>query len=360
MKKVLSTLLLIAISASAFAQFITNSDGTVRIGPSQHRQNSFTTAKVNVESYMQNANNKDLIAIQGAAYMTNSYSWDKAVGVFGIAGNGGNGHNMGVLGYLGGDKYGAAVFGSTNDNLNYYIPGQYAGFFYGDVRATGSITCSSVNTTSDLRLKDNVLSVKDIEGDYRYLDRILDMNVIEYNLIDKDANASSDSNESAKKVYLDDQRHIGLAAQELKELFPDLVVEDKEGYMAVNYVELVPVLIRSIQELKQELDEAQGKLGKSRGTTDITGKIASECKLYQNSPNPARGNTTIRFKLADGILDAFICIFDLQGKLMKKLPISSTDESVTVNGIELGEGLYLYSLIANGQEIDTKKMIITK
>lgn len=356
MKKFLSCLLLFAVSSALFAQVNINNDGTVYIGSSTHTHGSFLTAKKNFESYVNNNHNKDLIAIQGAAYMTNPYSWDKAVGVFGIAGNAGNGHNMGVLGYLGGSSNGAGVFGSTNDNLDYVIPGQYAGFFYGDMRTTGNIQCASLTNTSDLRLKDNVCPVSETEGDYRYLDRVLDMNVLEYNLVDNDA---SDSDQSGKKVYIDDLRHIGLAAQELKEMFPNLVVEDQMGYMSVNYIELVPVLIRSIQELKQELDEVRTGSG-TRGTTDVSKSFIEKNKLYQNSPNPFQNQTVIHFKLSEEARDASICIFDMQGKMLKKLPVTNGEESVIVDSSEFGNGLYLYSLIVNGQEVDTKKMVISK
>ena len=36
-----------------------------------------------------------------------------------------------------------------------------------------------------------------------------------------------------------------------------MVIEGQDGYLGVNYVELVPILIRSIQELKQELDDVK-------------------------------------------------------------------------------------------------------
>ena len=73
-----------------------------------------------------------------------------------------------------------------------------------------------------------------------------------------------------------------------------------------------------------------------------------------------QGDSGPRFKLADEAKDAAICIFDLTGKTIKKLPVSLGMESVSIGGYELGEGMFLYSLIVNGQEIDTKKMIISK
>lgn len=81
---------------------------------------------------------------------------------------------------------------------------------------------------------------------------------------------------------------------------------------------------------------------------------------YQNNPNPFKEQTTIRFKLADGVRAASICIFDMMGKMLKKLPVSSGESCVCINGWEFGESMFFYKLIVNGKEVDTKRMIITK
>lgn len=82
--------------------------------------------------------------------------------------------------------------------------------------------------------------------------------------------------------------------------------------------------------------------------------------LYQNTPNPFKEQTVIRFSLADDARDAAICIFDMTGKMPKKMPISSGETSVAVNGWELGEGMFLYTLIVNGREIDIKRLVKAK
>ena len=100
----------------------------------------------------------------------------------------------------------------------------------------------------------------------------------------------------------------------------------------------------------------------SRGAipTTVSAIQASGNVLYQNSPNPFKEQTVIRFSLADNAQNTAICIFDMTGKMLKKLPVSLGDTSVSINGWELGEGMFLYTLIVNGREIDTKRMIITK
>ena len=97
---------------------------------------------------------------------------------------------------------------------------------------------------------------------------------------------------------------------------------------------------------------------KTTGTDIID--LNSQNVLYQNSPNPFKEQTTIRFSLANDAQNASICIFDMTGKMLKNLPVSSGDTSVSLNGWEIGEGMFLYTLIVNGKEIDTKRMIITK
>ena len=154
-----------------------------------------------------------------------------------------------------------------------------------------------------------------------------------------------------------------MIAQELQTIYPDLVKEGQDGYLGINYVELVPILIRAIQELKEELDEVKASTDDTfgaRSTSALNTATSSSAKLYQNTPNPFTERTEIRFSLPNEASNAYIYIFDLSGKMLRQIPVDSSMQSVTVNSYELSAGIYLYSLVVNGQEIDTKRMIITK
>ena len=295
-------------------------------------------------------------------------------------------NNYGVLGMLVGygptDNGGAGIFGSSN-SYPYYYPismyDYYAGYFYGPVVMTGNLTVPNVYTTSDLRLKDNIVPLNETdESGLKTLDNILNMNVVEYNYKDNSKNVVEKSDESGlsedeweaieavkrSSAEMASKRHIGLIAQELKEIYPDMVQEGKDGYLAVNYAELVPVLIRSIQVLKQEVDELKGVDGSARMAPKSSGVnptiATSKNKLFQNTPNPFKEETVIRFQLADDACDAAICIFDMSGKMLKQMSVDSSMQSVTIGGNELSAGMYLYSLVVNGNEIDTKRMILSK
>lgn len=65
---------------------------------------------------------------------------------------------------------------------------------------------------------------------------------------------------AARKMYFSedmdyDRSHYGFLAQDVQKLFPELVHEDRNGYMSVNYVELIPLLVQAVQELSAEVAE---------------------------------------------------------------------------------------------------------
>ncbi len=394
MKKTIISMLLMAAPIATFAQLKVSSTGNVSIGTS----NTYSFANMyvgNSSVYNNNGSNIGIvgtrsviddcsnIGIEGYLSPNSSTSSDKNYGVLGIinSSTATHGRNFGVSGMI---NYvnGAGVFGAKNMYHYYYplsVSGQYAGYFYGPVYMTESLTVPSVNTTSDRRLKENVVSLEEMDDNGKQtLQNVLNMNVVEYNLKERQQMQTKDANvelpeEMAAMVEADKkekeaqaaQRHYGLIAQELQDIYPTLVQEGQDGYLSINYIELVPILIRSIQTLKQELDDMKGEnrdVMMSRGAipTTVSAIQASGNVLYQNSPNPFKELTTIRFSLADDVQNAAICIFDMTGKMLKKLPVSLGDTSVKINGWELGEGMFLYTLIVNGREIDTKRMIITR
>ena len=57
-----------------------------------------------------------------------------------------------------------------------------------------------------------------------------------------------------KGIHENDGRDIGVIAQEIERIFPQLVQTRDNGYKAVKYEKLVPVLIEAIKALKSEVD----------------------------------------------------------------------------------------------------------
>ena len=294
---------------------------------------------------------------------------NRAIGLQGVGGGGTAGYNYGVIGGLCTTANGAGVFGTVLHHTGINIPGCYAGFFDGNVYTNGDITSMSLMTPSDTRLITNIESLDMEKAGKTTLDNLLNMNVIKYNYIDRSSSFfKGDTATAAIEAYRKDMEritkdvHYGLSVQELQKVYPDLVKEGQDGYLSINYVELVPILVKSIQELKAELDEVKGtgESMMSRSVTKIDNKVTKSAQLLQNTPNPFTERTEIRFSLPDDARNAYIYIFDMTGKMLRQIPVDSSMQSVTINGYELSAGIYLYSLVINGQEADTKRMLRTE
>jgi hypothetical protein len=58
------------------------------------------------------------------------------------------------------------------------------------------------------------------------------------------------------------ERQLGFSAQEVEQYFPEIVQTDKDGYKAVDYSRMTPVLVQAVKELKAENDELKERLQK--------------------------------------------------------------------------------------------------
>jgi len=82
--------------------------------------------------------------------------------------------------------------------------------------------------------------------------------------------------------------------------------------------------------------------------------------LYQNEPNPFDKDTEIRFYLPERINNAKLLIFNMQGNQLRSINITQKGNGFEIiHGSDLQPGMYMYTLIVDGREIDTKRMILT-
>ncbi|GAB5538826.1 MAG: hypothetical protein Salg2KO_09290 [Salibacteraceae bacterium] len=96
--------------------------------------------------------------------------------------------------------------------------------------------------------------------------------------------------------------------------------------------------------------EMFGSMWVPLGTDEIA--LRSEY-LKQNSPNPFSGFTLVEYAI-DGN-QATLQIRDLTGKLVRQEVLTTTQGRVEI-GADLESGLYFYSLLSDGQVVDTKRM----
>ena len=120
-----------------------------------------------------------------------------------------------------------------------YVSGSY-GAGLGAISASGDIVADGdvvAYHSSDERLKDNL---QVIEGS---LDKIGKINGYEF-----------DWNEHSPGWAQERGHDVGVIAQEVQKVVPEIVSERKNGYLGVDYKRIIPLLIESIKELRQEVE----------------------------------------------------------------------------------------------------------
>lgn len=149
--------------------------------------------------------------------------------------------NKGVL-YYNGSGSPAFKLGENSSRrnavyLNYLDVGELSTTSTKDIYC-GTIETTTLYTTSDRRLK------KDIES-YHPNKSLLDLDVKTYKFKDKD-----------------DETHIGLIAQDVKEILPELVDGDEDtGFLSLKEDKIVYALLYEVKKLRNRIIDLENRLG---------------------------------------------------------------------------------------------------
>ncbi len=98
----------------------------------------------------------------------------------------------------------------------------------GNICATGSI-----GPCSDARFKENIAAIPNS------LSKIMKLRGVQFDWKEKPPSG----------YQFNSQRQMGCVAQEIKEVFPEVVFQGSDGYYSVDYGRLVPALVEAIKEL---------------------------------------------------------------------------------------------------------------
>ncbi|MBO8131769.1 MAG: tail fiber domain-containing protein [Candidatus Marinimicrobia bacterium] len=192
------------------------------------------------------------ILLPAKLHIKNNYA---GYGSFGIYACG-----IGYNAYYNYGIYTNAIYGNSAYGIyataRYASNKNYAGYFVGNVYVTGEL----IEGGSDFGIKEDV----------KVLDSVLP-NVMKLK-------AKTFKYKKVKDINFAKGKRYGFIAQELEEVFPDLVVEHQhvvidpekkdEGepevvtYKVIKYSQLIPILVHAIQEQQQQIEELKKEMGK--------------------------------------------------------------------------------------------------
>lgn len=241
----------------------------------------------------------------------------------------------------------------------------YAGSFNGDVFSTG------VFTTSDNRYK---RGAEDLKGALALVAAL------------KPKHYQFRQNENLR---LPSGTHYGLMAQDLITVLPGLVKETqlptmhnkngvahkvgptegeaqpKQTMLAVNYTELIPILVKSTQEQQEQIAALQNEITTLKNLVAQLTRTDTERNqkgaLGVASPNPVNNSTLITYTLPNDVRTAHLLLTDMKGSTLRQVTLTSRGPATyNLQTADLAAGTYTYSLHADGVRIDSKQILITR
>lgn len=160
----------------------------------------------------------------------------------------------------------------------------------------------------------------------------------------------------------DDRIYFGFIAQDVQKVLPNLVYSDSSGILSVDYLSLIPLMLQELKSQQNELVLLQQELltMKSHSIQAAPSHQTSfDNKLFQNYPNPAISKTDIMCLIDQDAVDAYIYIYDSQGKLVEKQIIKERGQTIIHLNTQLYvSGMYCYFLVVDDKPIDSKQLII--
>ena len=229
--------------------------------------------------------------------------------------------------------------------------------------------------SSDLQLKNNISA---LDGKLM-LSKIMNLDGKKYKFknneeldqVYKNNNIGNDDSEKSYKLTnLPKGERYGFIAQEIEKEFPELVSTDKTTNLkAIDYDGMIPILLQSIKEQQKMIIQLQEQLNSINviSKEEIQNRItkndaflSSENSLNQNAPNPFSQKTIISYYLNEETKNARICLYDMNGTQIRSINVNGFGQgNIVIDAKQLKAGIYLYSLIVDGNLVDTKRMVLT-
>jgi hypothetical protein len=130
------------------------------------------------------------------------------------------------------------------ENSSSATPLVYGNFDTDVLRVNGDAEAGAFNTVSDIALKQNITKITDVTKNLSMIRGVY-----------FDWNKSEDPG-----IWLGEGRQIGVIAQEVEKVYPELVITNDRGYKMVDYPKLAPILIEAIKEQQNQIETQQKEI----------------------------------------------------------------------------------------------------
>ncbi len=137
------------------------------------------------------------------------------------------------------------------------------------------------------------------------------------------------------------RRRIGFMAQDIQKVLPELVQTDEKGVMSIDYIGFIPLIVESLKQMQQTIQDQQKEIetlqsllpaetkSMFRSTSNEDVSVVEGAKLYN------RAGASVSYTLPATYNTADLKVFDISGKLLKKIILTGNNSIVDFNSSEI-------------------------
>ncbi len=202
------------------------------------------------------------------------------------------------------------------------------------------------------------------------------------------------------------QKSLGFNTLEVQKLFPEVVREAEDGSLGMAYADFGILAIKAIQELvvtveeqgqenilqkeqivtlaerlddtdalRETVNTQQNQINELKSlveklltqnaetpkSTSYVLPLEQQALLAQNQPNPFRENTLVDYFVPAEVQNAHIQVTGLDGQVLGQVSITQKGKGqVTIQSKSYPAGTYFYSLVLDGEVMETKRMVLAR
>jgi hypothetical protein len=227
----------------------------------------------------------------------------------------------------------------------------------------GYVRAFNITKWSDKRLKTDIKPITNA------LEKICRLNGVSYKYNFSfpkysDKNAAGTVKEKTMgnepNIVSSNKPQLGFLAQDVQNIYPEIVMEDGKGFLGINYMDLIPVLTEAIKEQQTEIKELREKIAVlEKGLASKGDNVVSP--IITCTPNPFNEVATLTFTLdsENASKATVVQIYDLKGALLKSYDVKPKVgvNSIDVNLSAFGTGIYYANLSVNGKTLSATAII---
>jgi len=226
------------------------------------------------------------------------------------------------------------------------LPEGYKAYFGGSVMVEGVVNTPALVVPTDL---EDVADVSDLSSEKGY-EGVMALKPVEFTFDQKE----DDKTASPHSPY-------SLLAQEVQEVYPELVRKEADGILSVDYTALIPLLIQTVQQLDAEVKTLRETIENIKAnspgfnTAGLGNNYFGDPEVYVSKDCSYK----IEFTLPEAVKSARLYIYSVSGKLVSSYLLEGRCKgSFAIDTSKLAKGTYIYTLIADDLSIGSSQMIV--